>query len=149
MYPGLFDLFARHGDCYFQLFTNGTLLTPDVAVRLRKVRNVTPMISIEGLEKESDARRGRSDVFRRTMEGVENCVRQKLIIGAAASICKSNFDELVSRKYIEYLAGRVCITSGTIFIGRSALILTPPMRFRKNKYCNFDGLSSISGAMPR
>lgn len=106
MYPGLFDLFTKHRDCYFQLFTNGTLLTPDVADRLRKVRNVTPMISIEGLEKESDARRGRSDVFRRTMEGVENCIRQKLIIGVAASICKSNFDEMVSREYIEYLAGK-------------------------------------------
>ena len=104
LYPGLFDLFEKHKDCYFQLFTNGTGLTLEIVARLKKSGNVTPMISIEGLEEESDKRRGRNEVFRRTMEGVENCVKQGLLTGAAASICRSNFDELVTRDYIEYIA---------------------------------------------
>jgi MoaA/NifB/PqqE/SkfB family radical SAM enzyme len=66
--------------------------------------NVTPLVSIEGLERESDVRRGKEDVFRRTMEGVHACRKAKLIIGAAASIGKSNFDELVNREYIDFLA---------------------------------------------
>jgi MoaA/NifB/PqqE/SkfB family radical SAM enzyme len=106
LYPGLFDLFAKHKDCYFQLFTNGTVLTVEVAAKLKKVRNVTPMISIEGLENESDRRRGRKEVFRKTVDGLDNCVRQGLITGVAASICKSNFDELVSRDYLEFLAAK-------------------------------------------
>ena len=104
MYKGLIDVFARYPECYFQLFTNGTLLTEEVAMKLRKIGNVTPFISIEGLEKESDLRRGKDGVFERTMSGVRACRKAKLIIGAAASICKSNYDELVSRDYIEYLA---------------------------------------------
>jgi MoaA/NifB/PqqE/SkfB family radical SAM enzyme len=104
MYKGLFDLFAMHGDCYFQLFTNGILLTDEVAQRLKKLGNVTPLISIEGLEEESDVRRGKNDVYQRTLEGLRACKRARLIIGAAASICKSNFDELVNRNYLELLA---------------------------------------------
>jgi MoaA/NifB/PqqE/SkfB family radical SAM enzyme len=104
MYPGLLDVLSRHKDCYFQLYTNGALLTDEVAFALKKLGNVSPLISIEGLEKESDARRGKEDVFRRTMAGVRACRKAKLIIGAAASIGKTNFAELVCREYLDYLA---------------------------------------------
>ena len=42
LYPGLFDLFFKHKDCYFQLFTNGIGLMPEVVARLKKAGNVTP-----------------------------------------------------------------------------------------------------------
>ena len=104
MYKGLFDILDKHRDCYFQLFTNGILLTDEVAQRMKKLGNITPLISIEGLEEESDVRRGKDDVYQRTLDGLRACKRAKLIIGAAASICKSNFNELVNRQYIELLA---------------------------------------------
>lgn len=104
MYKGLLGIMEKHSDCYFQVFTNGTLLTEEVAMHFKKMGNVTPLISIEGLEKESDARRGKEDVFKRTLEGVRNCRKAKLIFGASASICKSNYEDLVSRKYIELIA---------------------------------------------
>ncbi len=106
LYPGLFDLFEKHSDCYFQLFTNGTELNPDIARRIKNMGNVTPLISIEGLEKESDKRRNDDGVFRRSLTGLDNCVNEGIITGAAASICKGNFDELVSRDYLEFLAGK-------------------------------------------
>jgi len=104
MYKGLFDVLAKHKDCYFQIFTNGVLLTDEIAQQMKKLGNITPLISIEGFETESAARRGKDDVYRRTLEGLRACKRAKLIIGAAASICKSNFDELVNRQYLELLA---------------------------------------------
>jgi MoaA/NifB/PqqE/SkfB family radical SAM enzyme len=104
MYKGLLDVLEKHKDCYFQLFTNGHLLTDEVAKRLKKMGNVTPLISIEGLEAESDVRRGKNDVYRRSLEGIRACKKAKLIIGAAASICRSNFEELVNRRYLELLA---------------------------------------------
>ncbi|MCR5432781.1 MAG: radical SAM protein [Bacteroidaceae bacterium] len=104
MYKGLLDIFDRHSDCYFQLFTNGTLLNADIARRLRKAGNVTPLISIEGLEQESDSRRQAGDVYRRTLQGVGACREAGLIFGIAASICQTNFDELVSREHIERVA---------------------------------------------
>lgn len=104
MYKGLLGIFRRHHDCYFQLFTNGTLLTDEVAMELRKAGNVTPLISIEGLEAESDRRRRANDVYQRTLRGVRACRKAGLIFGAAASICRNNYDELVSRQHIERVA---------------------------------------------
>ncbi|MCD7900208.1 MAG: radical SAM protein [Bacteroides sp.] len=104
MYKGLLDIMEKHRECYFQLFTNGVLLTEEVAMRLKKIGNVTPLISIEGLKEESAARRGRPDVFEKTLAGVRACRKAKLIFGAAASIGKSNYNDLVNRDYIEMIA---------------------------------------------
>lgn len=104
MYRGLFDVLAKHPDCYFQLFTNATLITPKLAETMKRLGNVTPLISIEGLREESDRRRGSDDVYERTLNGLRTCRKAKLIFGVAASICKSNFDELVSRQHLENMA---------------------------------------------
>ncbi|NQT86576.1 radical SAM protein, partial [bacterium] len=103
LHEGLFDIFERHPRCTFQLFTNGTLLTEDIAKRLRKAGNVTPLISIEGSEVVSDVRRGGQDVFNRTLAGVRACVDQGLITGVATSTCKSNFADLASEAYLDKL----------------------------------------------
>ena len=50
MHPELLRIFEAHPDCYFQVFTNGHFLTAEVAGKLRRVGNVTPLISVEGTE---------------------------------------------------------------------------------------------------
>ena len=100
LYPPLFDVLATYPDCYFQLFTNGTLLTADVAATLRRLGNVTPLISVEGLARVSDERRGGEDVFARTLAGIDHCRRNGLIIGVACSVCRSNFDEVVTEAFL-------------------------------------------------
>src|SRR5882762_8453551 len=71
MHPQLLDLLAAHPDCYFQVFTNGQLITDEVAARLAQLGNVTPLLSIEGSEIVSDQRRGRTQVLTKTLEGLE------------------------------------------------------------------------------
>jgi len=99
----LFTLFADNPTAYFQLFTNGIPLTESVVAQLAKVGNVTPLISIEGLEDESRIRRGKDDVFARSLAGLERCVKAGLFTGVAASINQRNFDELVSTEYLDFL----------------------------------------------
>jgi MoaA/NifB/PqqE/SkfB family radical SAM enzyme len=102
MHPQLFEILESHPDCYFQIFTNGQLITDQVAERLRKVGNATPLISIEGSEVVSDQRRGRLNVLNKTLAGLENCIKHKLITGVATSVCQTNF-ELVSRPWVQKL----------------------------------------------
>ena len=111
MYEPLMEVLAKHPDCYFQIFTNGTLLTNGVARKIRKLGNISPLISVEGLENVSDIRRGSNRVFERTQNGIEASVNNKLITGVAASICQSNFDELVSEKYLDD-----CIRKGIQYV---------------------------------
>ncbi len=102
LHPGVFDVLAAHPDCYFLLFTNGHFITGEAAARMRELGNVSPLISIEGDEAVSDGRRGRPDVYERTLAGLENCRRHKLITGVATSVCQTNID-LVSEAWLRKL----------------------------------------------
>jgi MoaA/NifB/PqqE/SkfB family radical SAM enzyme len=102
LHPQLLDMFAAHSDCYFQVFTNGQLITDAIARELRRLGNVTPLISIEGSEIVSDERRGRMQVLNRTLLGLEMCRRHGLLIGVATSVCQTNLD-LVSEAWLRRL----------------------------------------------
>ena len=103
LHPEIFQLFADHPKAYFQLFTNGIAFTDEVAKQLAKNSNVTPLISIEGLENETRIRRGGDDVFAKSLAGVEASVKAGLFTGVAASINRRNFEELVSVEYLNFL----------------------------------------------
>ena len=106
MYKELFTLFKAHPDCYFQLFTNGTLLTDKVAADLRALGNVTPLISLEGDELVADVRRGSNRVYERTVNAIETATRHRLITGVAISVCKSNIEMALSDDFIAKLHER-------------------------------------------
>jgi len=106
LYEKLFRLIERHPDCYFQVFTNGTLLTREAAERMRELRNVTPLISVEGLEEVSDLRRGGRDVYAKTMEALRWARQSRLFFGVATSVCRSNWSDLVADRFLEDLIDR-------------------------------------------
>jgi MoaA/NifB/PqqE/SkfB family radical SAM enzyme len=103
MHPHLLDMLAAHPDCYFQVFTNGQFITDERAKRMRRLGNVTPLVSVEGNEIVSDERRGRANVYSRTMEGVRNCLKNKVFTGVCTSLCQTNIDDLLTEKWIDRL----------------------------------------------
>jgi MoaA/NifB/PqqE/SkfB family radical SAM enzyme len=102
LHPQLLDLFRAHPDCYFQVFTNGQLITDEIARELARLGNVTPLVSIEGSEIVSDERRGRVQVLTKTLNGLEACRRNGLLVGVATSVCQTNID-LVSEAWLRRL----------------------------------------------
>ena len=103
MHADILEIFRRHPDCYFQVFTNGHFITSDVAAELRKCGNVTPLISVEGTEIVSDQRRGGAEVLNKTMEGIRNCVNNNVVTGVCTSVCKTNIDDLVNEAWVDRL----------------------------------------------
>jgi MoaA/NifB/PqqE/SkfB family radical SAM enzyme len=103
MHPHLLDMLAAHPDCYFQVFTNGQFITDERARRMRQLGNVTPLISVEGNEIVSDERRGRANVFSKTMEGVRHCLKHRVFTGVCTSLCQTNIDDLLTEKWIDRL----------------------------------------------
>jgi MoaA/NifB/PqqE/SkfB family radical SAM enzyme len=106
MYKPLFDVFRKHSDCYFQLFTNGTLLTPTIANDLRQLGNVTPLISFEGDKEVADIRRGGINVYEKAQAAIDNATSAGLVTGVAMSVCKSNLDLAFSEEFIHSLINR-------------------------------------------
>ena len=103
MHKELLDFLEGQPDVYFQVFTNGHFITDEVAQRLRKMGNVTPLISVEGSEIVSDERRGRPEVLSQTMQGIQNCLNHKVLTGVCTSVCRTNIDDLVTDRWVDRL----------------------------------------------
>ncbi|HVX12379.1 MAG TPA: radical SAM/SPASM domain-containing protein [Pirellulales bacterium] len=103
MHPQLLEILAGHPDCYFQVFTNGHLITDEVAKELRRMGNVTPLVSVEGSEIVSDERRGRLGVWSKTMAGLDACLTNKLLTGVCTSLCQTNIDDLLTERWVDRL----------------------------------------------
>lgn len=103
IYKQLFEIFEKHPDCYFQLFTNGTLFGQEVGQKLRKVANVTPLFSFEGDEQVADIRRGGHNIYSKTLKAIGTSVENRLITGVAISVCKSNLEMALSEEFIQML----------------------------------------------
>ncbi len=106
LHDGLLDFLAEHPDCFFQIFTNGQLITEKTARRLRALGNATPLISIEGTEAISDQRRGKPQVLSRTLRGLDHCLENKLLTGVATSLCQTNIDDLLQESWLRSLIKR-------------------------------------------
>ena len=140
MYKGLLDILEQHPDCYFQIFTNGQFITDELAAQMRRMGNVTPLVSIEGTEIISDQRRGKSDVLSKSMAGLQRCLDHKLLTGVATSLCQTNFDDLLREEWLDRL-----IEMGAMYawyhtyrpVGPSPneqLCLTPAQQLKTRKF---------------
>jgi MoaA/NifB/PqqE/SkfB family radical SAM enzyme len=105
LYPHLWTIVERHPECYFQIITNGLFLNDENVRRIRAAGNVTPLVSIDGLEAENDARRGEG-VFEQALEGLARLQRQKILFGVATTITGTNLDEVLSDRYVEQFIQR-------------------------------------------
>lgn len=104
VHKDLLGILENNPDCYFQIFTNGSLLTEDFALKLKKLGNATVLISLEGLKEESARRRGAKNAFEDAMEAMKNCKKAGIFWGVASSVCKANFEELSSKSHADFLA---------------------------------------------
>jgi MoaA/NifB/PqqE/SkfB family radical SAM enzyme len=111
IYKQLLEIFEKHPDCYFQLFTNGTLFSESFAAKVRQLANVTPLFSFEGDEEAADIRRGGNNIYNKTLKAIRTSVENKLITGVAISVCKSNIEMALSDNFI-----RMMHEQGVIYI---------------------------------
>ncbi|HKL37618.1 MAG TPA: radical SAM/SPASM domain-containing protein [Bacteroidales bacterium] len=97
----LLDLFEKYDDVFFLVYTNGTLITPEIADRLGRMGNVTPSISVEGFEKETDERRGKG-THKKIMQAFENLRNAGVPIGISVTATSKNADLLLSDDFYDY-----------------------------------------------
>jgi len=101
----LLDLAEEHNDMYFQVYTNGTLLDERTIERLAKLGNVAPAISQEGMEKETDERRGKG-TWKKICKARENLYKAKVLQGFSITVTRQNADIVSSDEFIDDLIAR-------------------------------------------
>jgi MoaA/NifB/PqqE/SkfB family radical SAM enzyme len=96
------DLTRSFPEIVFPVFTNGLLLDEALIRKLKSQINVTPIISIEGFEKETDERRGFG-----TYTGIKKIIRQLnksgQFFGISITTTKENFKTVTGRPFVREL----------------------------------------------
>lgn len=131
---GVLDLAEKHDDNYFLIFTNGTLIDQKRAERMAELGNVTPAISVEGFEEETDRRRGKG-VYQRILRAMGNLRETGVPFGVSLTATRSNAELLLSDKFLDFYFGQQGAIYGWIFqympIGCKPsldLLITPEQR---------------------
>ena len=95
------DVVEEFPELFFHVYTNGTLLTEEVVKRMVNTGNITPVISVEGYEKETDARRGKG-IYKRILDSMERLRKYGVAFGVSVTATKKNIDLLLDDKFYEY-----------------------------------------------
>lgn len=100
VYPHLFELLEAHPRIFFQVYSNGTLLTREKALRFADLGNVAVILSIEGDEKETDAWRGKG-VYGKLMEAFGHLREAGVVMGTSATVTSQNAEVVSSLSFID------------------------------------------------
>ncbi|MBW1708779.1 MAG: radical SAM protein [Deltaproteobacteria bacterium] len=133
------DMIERHSNNMFMFYTNGTLITDEVAKRMAELGNVTPAISVEGFEEETDARRGKG-TYTRIMNALESLKKYGVFFGISVTPTKYNWEVATSDRLVDFYFMQQGAVYGWLFqympIGRGQtldLMVTPEQRVEMYK----------------
>jgi len=130
----LLDMALKHPSQFFLVYTNGTLITKSVAKELAKLGNVTPAISVEGFQEQTDKRRG-NGVHKRILQAMENLRQAGVPFGISVTGTRQNAEIVTSDEFNDFYFDKQGATYGWIFqympIGRKYsldMMVTPQQR---------------------
>ena len=103
----IFEIFKKHSDMAFLVFTHGGLIDEVMVQKLIEVGNVMPAFSLEGFERETDERRGAGH-FRKVMRAMDLLRENGLSFCGSFTQTSRNTDIVTSDEYIDMLAEKGC-----------------------------------------
>ncbi|MGB9893122.1 MAG: radical SAM/SPASM domain-containing protein [Candidatus Saccharicenans sp.] len=131
---GVMDLVEKFNDCFFLMYTNGTLIDQNVARRMAEAGNIMPAISVEGKRETTEKRRGWG-VFDRILKAMDYLRQEKVFYGISLTVTKDNAYEVFSDEVMDYYFDQLKVNFAWAFqympIGRAYtldLLPTPEQR---------------------
>lgn len=131
---GIMDIYKENPDSLFLMYTNGTMINDEVAREFHEVGNITPAISVEGMQDVTEQRRG-TGVFEKITRAMEVLKKRNVLFGISITVTKDNAEEIVSDEFIDYYFDELGAGYAWVFhympIGRDVdpdLIPTPDQR---------------------
>jgi 12,18-didecarboxysiroheme deacetylase len=114
--------------------TNGTLITKEVAKKLRKVGLSYVGVSLDGMEEINDRFRGKKGAFGEAMEGIRNCQDAGLKVGLRFTINRLNIDEVprIFDLLEELNIPRVCFYH-LVYAGRGSELIAQDLDYEETR----------------
>ncbi len=107
MKQGLLDLPKKHPELLFVMFTNGLLLTGETADAVGKLKNLIPVLSLEGGQWLTDARRG-AGIYDAVMAVMHSLDIKGRLFGVSVTLTSVNYDEVVRSDYLATMQDAGC-----------------------------------------
>lgn len=98
----LLKICRKHNDCEFMTFTNGTLIDESFTAKMLKVKNLIPVLSVEGFEEATDARRGKG-TYKKVVQAMALLKSKKLPFGISCCYTRKNLDSISSDEYFNQM----------------------------------------------
>jgi MoaA/NifB/PqqE/SkfB family radical SAM enzyme len=135
--PEFLELTKAFPEIVFPVFTNGLLLDHKLINILRHQKNVAPIVSIEGFEKETDERRG-FGTYDTIQKVIKQLKKSGLFFGVSITVTQENFATVTNEAFIQPLLSAGCrvfifVEYTPIEAGTGNLILTDTQRVRLTK----------------
>jgi MoaA/NifB/PqqE/SkfB family radical SAM enzyme len=108
MRPDMLDLYDKHNDAVFQIYTNGTCISDATVERLQKLGNAAPCISLEGFEQETDFRRGKG-VFAKVMDTMDRLREARVLFGFSGTVTRLNADVYQRDEFYDMIVDKGCL----------------------------------------
>jgi radical SAM protein with 4Fe4S-binding SPASM domain len=86
--------YARQNGLRIALSTNGTLITREVAEKMKDIGFAEIGISLDGIGPNNDRFRGRNGAYEAALEGIRNCVVLGLRVSLRLTITRFNYQEI-------------------------------------------------------
>ncbi len=107
MRPGVLDIPKDYPEIMFLMFTNGLLVNDNVLESIAKERNIVPLVSLEGYEAKTDARRG-AGVYDALLKTIDKLKKKSVFWGVSITMTRSNFDEVTDERFVKKLVEAGC-----------------------------------------
>ncbi len=101
----IFEIFKKHSDMAFLVFTHGGLIDEAMVEKLIEVGNVMPAFSLEGYEEQTDARRGAGH-FQKVMRAMDLLKANGLSFCGSFTQTSQNTDIITDTAYIDFLLAK-------------------------------------------
>jgi MoaA/NifB/PqqE/SkfB family radical SAM enzyme len=98
----LLEIFEKHPRMFFQVFTHGGFLDEATVEKISGLGNVSPAISLEGYEEETDRRRGQGH-FQKVMRAMDLLREARILFACSLTQTRENTDLLTSEGFIDFL----------------------------------------------
>jgi len=103
----LLSLFSKHNDVAFFLYTNGMLMTDEIAKEIKKLYNTAVIVSIEGFKDQTDNRRG-SGVHEKVLNAMEILRQNDIFMGFSATVNRANLNILMKDEFFRGMIKNGC-----------------------------------------
>jgi MoaA/NifB/PqqE/SkfB family radical SAM enzyme len=119
----LFGIARRHPQVFFSVYSNGTNISDADLMRMKRVPNLIPVLSLDGPEELNDRRRGQG-IYTKVADALRRMKRHGLLFGYITTVFNENRSAVVDPEFVGRMAELGCK------MGYYSLFLTTDRQFR-------------------